>query len=141
MSTSLSSVAKCVCFRKVRLGTVEFNFRSLDSSLATLDPPTFRLMRAPLPDSLPKPTFRKVDDDLSRKPSAPVDALSRSFGCQFRPLSTLEQSPHPTFVDRDGEGFDRPAHYIRHTGTLVLETSQSSPLLSLSAQNHWIVIS
>ncbi|PVG00757.1 hypothetical protein CPB86DRAFT_728789, partial [Serendipita vermifera] len=57
-------------------------------------------MRMPLADSLPKPSFERIDDELSRKPAVIVDELAHSFGY------------------RDGSGFKRPNHYIRHTEPL-----------------------
>lgn len=57
-------------------------------------------MRGPLPDDLPKPSFRRIDDALSRKPLQQFDALARSFGyC-------------------GGEKYQRPETYIRHTEPL-----------------------
>jgi len=71
-----------------------------------------------LPLDLPKPSFRKVDDELSRKPSTPVDALPRSFGCEaFLLMAILRPFDANLYdVDQAGEGFHRPDYYIRHIG-------------------------
>ncbi|KAG8833225.1 nuA3 HAT complex component nto1 [Serendipita sp. 400] len=57
-------------------------------------------MRAHPPESLPKPSFRKIDDDLSRRSTSHFDALAKSFGY------------------RGGDKFIRPGHYIRYTEPL-----------------------
>jgi hypothetical protein len=61
-----------------------------------------------LPLDLPKPSFRKVDDELSRKPSTPEAFLLMAI---LRPFDANLYD-----VDQAGEGFHRPDYYIRHIG-------------------------
>src|SRR5260370_3882411 len=71
-------------------------------------------MRLPALEDLPKVSFRRVDDDLSKPVVGVSDTLDRSFGCTRVLNKCVFESE--TVLDCDGSDFKCPAHYIRHTG-------------------------
>jgi hypothetical protein len=85
-------------------------------------------MRLPAPEDLPKVSFRRIDDDLSKPVVGLSDTLARSFGCtcvQNKLVLGLKRSP-----DCDGSDFERPVHYIRHTG-------KPQVLLAVGSSDVW----
>lgn len=67
---------------------------------------------------LPKVSFVKVDDDSLSKPAGVGENMARGFGCEHVSLCLhLVSGDHARFhPDNDGSEFQRPEHYIRHSG-------------------------
>jgi len=70
---------------------------------------------------LPKVSFVKIDDDTLSKPAGVADNTARGFGCAFvsfaggpRVISRVRA------LDNDGSEFQRPDHYIRYSGRMVV---------------------